>query len=245
MSGGRLVHTRLLGHRGHLAALDRLRGRPVNFREDELGGAGWHHDEVRHDLGGERPGDPEPGGRWEIACRLVREYEFAAPEIIRAVYRRSAPLQGRDMVLEGRFLGLRFLMGVRVTEVIDTERAGADERVWGWSYDTLQGHLERGRMTYEVVKHRPTGRVEFVLKGRSQRADLGPVLRLGWAMFGRATQLRFYRRCGEQLAHLVAEAAAGSPPPEPRRDGDVVLAPSGVRPHPLEFLSAAHREPGT
>jgi uncharacterized protein (UPF0548 family) len=175
---------------------------------------------------------------------LVRDYEFAAPEVIRAVYRASAPLLGRDMLLEGRFLGLRFLMGVRVTEVVDTVRSSGDQRVWGWAYDTLQGHLERGRMTYEVVKHRPTGQVEFVLRGRSQRADLGPLLRVGWSVFGRRTQLRFYRRCGEQLAHLVGQAADGGPAPQPRRDGDVVLAPSGVRPHPLEFLTATHDEPG-
>ncbi len=244
MSGGGVVHTRLFTRRGHTAALDRLADRAVNFDEDELGGPGWHHDEVRHDLGTEGPGDPEPGGRWEIACRLVRDYEFAAPEIIRAVYRRSAPLLGRNMLLEGRFLGLRFLMGVRVTSVVDTDREDGQERVWGWAYDTLQGHLERGRMIYEVVKHRSTGRVEFVLRGRSQPADLGPVLRLGWAVFGRRTQLRFYRRCGEQIARLVSEGAAGTRPPEPRGDGDVVLAPSGVRPHPLEFLTATRDQPG-
>lgn len=111
--------------------------------------------------------------------------------------------------------GLRFLMDVRVTEVIDTDRDDGAQRVWGWSYDTLQGHLERGRMTYEVVKHLPTGQVEFILRGRSQRADLGAVLRLGWAMFGRAMQLRFFRRCGQQLAGLVARAAAGAAPRTP------------------------------
>lgn len=244
MSGSGLVHTRLLGTRGHREALDRLADRPVNFTEDELGGPTWHHDEVRHDLGTERPGVPEAGGCWETACRLVRDYEFAAPEIIRAVYRPSAALLGRDMLLEGRFLGLRFLMGVRVTEVVDTERAGGTERVWGWSYDTLQGHLERGRMTYEVIKHRDSGRIEFVLYGRSQPAGLGPVLRLGWAAFGRRMQLRFYRRCGQQLARLVQDAASGVPAPEPRSEGDVVLAPAGVRPHPLEFLSATRDDPG-
>ena len=78
---------------------------------------------MHHDLGTERPGDPEADGCWETACQLVRDYQFAAPEIIRAVYRPSAALLGRDMLLEGRFLGLRFLMGVRVTEVVDTRRA--------------------------------------------------------------------------------------------------------------------------
>lgn len=239
------MRTRLIGDVDHVAVLDALADRRVNFREDELGGPGWHHDVVRHALTGERPGDPEPGGSFEQACRLVREYEFAAPEIIRAVYRRSAPLLGRDMMLEGRFFGVRFIMGTRVTRVLDTARHDGTERVWGWAYDTLEGHLERGRMTYEVVKHLPSGRVEFVITGTSQRAPtLGPVLRAGWAVFGRAMQLRFYRRCGEQLAGLVADAVEGRHPPEPRGEGDLVVAPSGVTPHPLEFLTATRHEPG-
>lgn len=239
------MRTRMIGAVDHAAALDALAQRPVNFREDELGGPGWHHDVVRRPLDAERPGAPEPGGSFELACRLVREYEFAAPEIIRAVYRASSPLLGRNILLEGRFFGLRFIMGTRVTEVTDTVRHEGTERVWGWAYDTLEGHLERGRMSYEVVKHLPSGRVEFVIAGVSQRAPtLGLVLRAGWAVFGRATQLRFYRRCGEQLAALVADAAAGRRPPEARRQGDLVLAPSGVAPHPLEFLTATRHEPG-
>lgn len=110
-------------------------------------------------------------------------------------------------------------MGVRITDVVDTERAAGAERVWGWSYDTLQGHLERGRMTYEVVKHRNTGRVEFVLYGRSQPAELGRVLRLGWTAFGRRTQLRFYRRWPSSRSAPVGScsvASAWSPSPTSR-----------------------------
>jgi uncharacterized protein (UPF0548 family) len=238
------VQSRLIGRVDHAGALEDLRHRQVNFDEDELDGPGWHHDVVRHALDPEAPGDPEPGGTWEVACGLVREYEFAAPEIIRGVYRYSAPLLGRDMLLEGRFVAVRFLFGTRVTQVHDTVRAEGTERVWGWSYDTLEGHLERGRMSYEVVKHLPTGRVEFVTRGWSRRAELGPVLRAGWATFGRAMQLSFYRRCGGRLARLVARVAAGEHAPEPRRDGDLVLAPSGVVPRPLDALRAVLHEPG-
>jgi hypothetical protein len=106
-----VLHTRLLTRRDHAQPSGSSPGARSTSPEDQLGGPGWHHDEVRHDLGVESPGDPEPDGRWEVACRLGRDYEFAAPEIIRAVHWRSAPLLGRDMLLKGRFLGLRFLMG--------------------------------------------------------------------------------------------------------------------------------------
>jgi hypothetical protein len=53
------------------------------------------------------------------------------------------------MLLEARFFGLRFYVGVRVTGVIDEERATGDgpAQVWGWCYQTLEGHLEQGRLS--------------------------------------------------------------------------------------------------
>src|SRR4029450_3129552 len=100
------------------------------------------------------PGPPQPGGPWERARELMRDYEFADPAIVRAVYRPDRPLEGRDMLLEVRFWGLRFRFGVRVGGVIDESRTvdGRDVCVWGWSYSTLQGHLEMGQMEYEVWK---------------------------------------------------------------------------------------------
>jgi hypothetical protein len=117
-------------------------------------------------------------------------------------------------------------MGVRITEVID-EQHGA-EQVWGWAYETLEGHVERGRMSYEVVKHRDTGRVELVIKAYSEGAPtLGPVTALGWLLFGRRTQLRFYRRCAQRLRRLAMERQGVADPVPRRRTADgLVLAPS-------------------
>jgi len=49
----------------------------------------------------------------------LRDYEFADPRIVRAVYHAGDPLEGRDMLLEVRFWGLRFRFGVRVSGIID------------------------------------------------------------------------------------------------------------------------------
>ncbi|MFB6853644.1 DUF1990 family protein [Streptomyces sp. NPDC056341] len=49
---------------------------------------------------------------------------------------------------------------------------GSESRVWGWSYQTLEGHLEQGELTYEVVKRLRTGAVEFCITSYSKRAPL-------------------------------------------------------------------------
>ncbi|HEY2194391.1 MAG TPA: DUF1990 family protein [Actinomycetospora sp.] len=213
-------------------ALDEIAQYDLNYDPSTTGGKGWHHDRLRHALAVEDPGAPEPGGPWEIACALVRDYEFADRRIMAAMFHAQAPLVGRDMVLEGRFLVLRFPMGVRVDAEVDETRERADgtsERVWGWSYRTLEHHLERGRLVYEVVKNTTTGKVEFVITGVSSRASIpNPIIALGFGVFGRFTQRRFYRAVSECLAERVRDVLEGGdrPVPDPVGPDDVVRAPS-------------------
>ena len=239
--------------------LDRIDPRPVlaaqhsrkvNFDPDDVDDS-WHHDTARTVLGTEAPGPPEPDGVWRTACRLVEAYEFADPRIIRAVFGAGVPLQDRDMLLEGRFAVLRFYFGVRVTDVIDEERPrdddpSAQDRIWGWAYETLEGHLERGRMSYEVVKHQDSGEVELVIKAYSEGAPtLGVVTALGWRVFGRRTQLRFYRMCGRRLATLVRLHVGQAEPVPPRRIVDgLVLAPSDAGPSWGRRFSVRRHQPG-
>ncbi|WP_328327045.1 MULTISPECIES: DUF1990 family protein [unclassified Streptomyces] len=225
------------------SALRSLKGRTVNYalppgrtpaREE-----GWHVDSLRRPLARERPGDPEPGGAWDIACRLVRDYQFPAPGILRALYRRDDALLGRNILLEGRFLGLRFDMGVRITSVTDDLRGTGDtaQRVWGWGYQTLDGHLEEGELLYQVIKYPHTGAVEFLITGYSRRAAIrNPVVRAGFVLFGRMTQCRFYRASADRLHDLTCAELRGAPPadPQPSPAGrGLVVVPSGseaVRP---------------
>lgn len=137
----------------------------------------------------------------------MRDYEFADPKIVRAVYRRDSPLAGRDVLLEARFWGLRFRFGVRVGGVIDETRVveGREVRVWGWNYATLEGHLEMGQMDYEVWKWLDTGAVEFRIHVVSRVSRIGnPVIRFGFRLFGRREQVRFARRACERMACLIA-----------------------------------------
>jgi Domain of unknown function (DUF1990) len=249
------VRERLFSQPGERAALDQLAERHINYDpaaapEDGAVAADghWHVDSGTTVLGRERPGPPEDDGVWATACRLVGEYEFADARILRGAYRPGGDLLGRNMLLEARFFGLRFYFGVRVTEVIDKERDTGDgqERVWGWSYQTLEGHLEQGRLSYEVIKNLGTGQVTFRVGGYSRAAPIeNPVIRLGFRLFGRRTQQRFYRNVQARMADLVRTAQRGRPLPAPeaRPDG-LVLAPAGVRPNPLEHLARGWIHPG-
>ncbi|WP_197319886.1 DUF1990 family protein [Saccharomonospora sp. NB11] len=217
----------------------------VNYTITEVRRPTWNIDTHRVPLPSERPGDPEPGGSWEIARALVRDYEFSPPEIVRAVFDPRSDLLGRDLLLEARFHLMHFYCGVRITSVVDDERG--DDRVWGWAYETLDGHLERGKVTYEVVKHRRTGGVEFVASSYSQGAPtLGPLTSLGWRLFGRRTQLRFYRRCGERLRSFVEARLRGESAPSepPLRVGDLVVAPSDAVMHRWDTLALHRVAPG-
>jgi uncharacterized protein (UPF0548 family) len=194
-------------------------------------GKGWHIDTVVTELPSEAPGAAVPGGPFEIACRLVRDYRFAEPSILRALFRADAPLYGRNMLLEGRFCGMRFDMGVRVTSVTDgTHGAGETaSRVWGWGYRTLQGHLEEGELRYEVVKRLRTGEVTFVMSGYSRRAPVqNPAIRFGFRLFGRLTQRRFHRLSARRLHRLLLAELNGAPPRAYEThpsDNGVVIAP--------------------
>lgn len=210
-----MVDVRLFGPLDVSEELRRLREVPENF---ELQGEpsaddGWTLDHYLLVLPREAPGDPEPGGPFEIACDLVRDYEFADPSIIKGVFLPGGELQGRDMLLEGRFLFLRFLLGVRVVKVVDetTELDGRPARVWGWCYRTLAGHLEAGEMCYRVVKMLDDGDVQFRVSRYVRDVSIpNAVVRFGWAGFGRYMQVVFVRRSLERMRRLVkAQLAEG------------------------------------
>lgn len=192
-----------------------LHDRPLNFDPVGFDAAGrdpdWHVDHRRGRLGDEAPGEPEPDGPFELARQLLVAYEFADPHIVRAVYDADAPLEGRDMLLVGRFVGLRFLMPVRVGGVVDGPAEVDGRRIhrFGWHYRTLEGHLERGQMDYELRKDLTTGTIELALRAYSQRGDTNPIVRMGFRLFGRWMQRRFHDGVIARMQRLVAADPAG------------------------------------
>ena len=110
------------------------------------------------------------------------------------------------MSLRISFKGLRLRVGVRVGEDYEETREieGREAHVFGWCYDTLEGHFEEGRMYYELWKWLDSGEVEFHLRAISRGARGGsPVIRLGFRLFGRTQQLRFYRQICRRVRRLT------------------------------------------
>ncbi|MEA2287121.1 MAG: hypothetical protein QOJ21_3164 [Solirubrobacteraceae bacterium] len=209
----------LLGHQDEPRTLEELRDRGLNFDPERLSALArerhGHEDELRRALAPEPPGDPVPGGTWDLARRVIGGYGFAEGSAVAAVFDHGAPLEGRDMLLRTSFCGMRFDMGVRGGAVRDETRTlgGRRARVWGWSYSTLDGHLERGRMDYEAWKWLDTGEVEFRITAVSSRAHIrNPLVRAGMALFARREQLRFYHHALDRMAELTASRTGRSQP---------------------------------
>ena len=97
-----------------------------------------------------------------------------------------------------------------------------------------------------MIKNLNTGQVTFRVAGYSRPAPIqNPVIRLGFWLFGRWTQERFYRNIQARMAELVRRAQQCRPLPSPAvRPGGIVLAPSGIRSHPLERLAGGWLHPG-
>ena len=223
MDGGVVITTRRVEASGRRVAttasrrarhrLAELSQRSVNFdasrTADYTSSTGWHVDDLVQPLPHEAPGPPEHDGTWKLARRLMVDYQLANPGTVRAVYDAAAPLEGRDMLLQIRFLWVRFAVGVRVSEVYESERvvSGSRAHVAGWAYQTLDGHFEQGEMHYQVWKWLDSGDVEFRLHAVSKAADTGPwLLRTGFRLLGRTNQLRFYRQICRRVRRLTEAA---------------------------------------
>ena len=196
-------------------ALARLGDRSLNVDPGDLAHAGpqsgWNVDDYCRPLPSEPPGEPVAEGSFTIAQRLMCEYAFADPAMVRAVYDPDVGLADRNMLLQVRFGPLRLFVGCRVGQVTDEQCTidGRPVRVWGWSYATLEGHFERGQMDYAVWKWLDDGAVEFRVHVVSRRAKVGnPLVRLGLRLVGRREQQRFARRACERMSDLVERALA-------------------------------------
>jgi uncharacterized protein DUF1990 len=194
------------------ARLAALHGRPLNFDPSTLGEPGWEHDDYRQALVPERPGPPEPGGSWETAVALSRNYAFADPSLVEARYDPAAPLEQRDMLLILHALGARIYAGVRVSGVGDEtrEQSGREAQVSYWNYRTLEGHVESGQRDFEVWKWLDTGEVEFRTHAISRAAETNPIVELGFELLGRHKQVEFGRRACRRMA-LLTEVSLGQP----------------------------------
>lgn len=189
---------------------------------DYTAATGWHVDDYEQDLMPEGPGAPWPDGSFWAAQQVLRNYTFPPPDLITGIFTPDTPLEERVMVLRGRFLVFTFWFGVRVSRVVDEVRerpGGGQEAVWGYSYQTLEGHYEMGQIDFTVHKALDTGRVTFCIHAVSRTGHIPNLLyRVGFRVFGRYLQRRFafssMRRLKQQVGAMLQTGALTPPPSE-------------------------------
>lgn len=197
--------------------IDRYREVNCNFdlerREDYTEANGWRIDDYAVELPAESPGQPFPGGAWEKAREVLENYEFPDPSIITGIFVPDVPLAERVMVLRARFLIFSFLFGVKISQVIDEERddpKNGRARIWGYGYDTLEGHFEMGEITFMIWKFLDTGKVEFRIHAFSKTGVISnPFYRIGFTLFGRGLQTKFARTALDRMREFVIRRTAG------------------------------------
>ncbi len=172
----------------------------------------WHHYYSEAVIGREPPGPPEAGGAFEQARKLVAGYEFSDPSIVRGYFDPLLELRGRPMLLELKVMGLHFLCGVVVRET--RQEATKDRTLFGYRYDTLEGHLESGAEWFLLTKDHGSGDVRF----RIQAAWREGTLPNWWTRIGFHAFARPYQRAWHRLAYQRLRTAirAQNLPPLPR-----------------------------
>lgn len=177
-----------------------------NFEADEAmmtAEEGWHHYHSDAVIARE----PEGSVFFERAAIAVANYRFSSPHIVTAHFDPSGELLGRTILLEIRVLGLRYLCPARVARV--REEAG----VFGFRYDTLEGHIERG-MEWFLLTKAENGDIRFRIEARWRAGEFPN----WWSRAGFAMLAGYYQRRWHRLAHrrLARLAHFGSPAPPPR-----------------------------
>ncbi|MGB3544420.1 DUF1990 family protein [Rubrivirga sp.] len=195
---------------------------------------GWHLDHYDADLPPEPPGPPLPDtdarASFAIARDLIRNYAFPDPKLVTGIFSPDEPVEGRPMLLRARFLAFTFWFGVRVGRVLEGAVEVEGDRVWRYGYDyaTLEGHFERGQITFQVQKNERTGAVSFVIDAFSKPDRIrNPFYRIGFKLFGRKLQIQFSESACERMQRFVRQEL------EARAKGDHAPRHETVTPEPV------------
>ena len=194
--------------RAYLAELRRARPNFDERPERMTPEYGWTVDGDDQPLGYEPPGPPLPDGLFVRARHALINYDFSDPRIVVGHFDPGAPLHGRDMLLEMKVLGFRFLNGCRVHAVRDE----GDERrtSFGFRYDTLEGHIEQGFEWFLLSKNHASGEVRFRIQAHWRLGDFPSWWsRLGFLLVGERCRELWRRRAVRRLRRLAYRPVEG------------------------------------
>jgi uncharacterized protein (UPF0548 family) len=187
--------------------LEQARTARVNFdaiEEEMTGERGWHHYHSEAVIAIDEEGDD----RFTRARVALANYQFSDPGIVRAHFDPADPLLGRCMLLEIQVLGLHYLCPAVVNRV--REEPG----VFGFRYDTLEGHLERGVEWFLLTKN-DLGEIHFRVEARWQKGQFPNWWsRVGFIVLSGYYQRKWHRRAHHRLSLLAHYGSTE----RPRRD---------------------------
>ena len=206
--------------------LERIREIPRNFEETSIEqmtrAAGWR---MRHSealVARESPGRPLRAGPFARAREAITNFAFSDPTIVRAHFDAHEPLLGRRMLLDLQAMGVHFLCGTVVAAIRDDEGDGTS--AFGFRYDTLQGHPERGLEWFVVTKTWDTGEIHFRIRSRWRDGDFPNWwTHLGFSALSPHYRRRWLRQAHERLAKIIRPPLThilGGSTPKPSRLGE-------------------------
>ncbi len=157
------------------------------------------------------------GSSWPAAfikARLARarvalaNYQFSDPAIVLAHFDPAEPLLGRCMLLELQVFGLHYLCPAVVNRVRD------EPDIFGFRYDTLHGHLERG-VEWFLLTRNDRGEIRFRIEARWQTGQFPNWWsRIGFGVLSGYYQRQWHRRAHHRLSLLAHYGSTR----RPRRD---------------------------
>lgn len=160
--------------------------------------AGWSQVRSEGVLGHEQAGPPHGEGLFERARKVMETFDFSDPRIVRWHFSADEPLRGRTVLLELRSLGqkLRYLCAVRVggTRLEHGEKCS----IYGFSFETLEGHIEAGREWFLLKKDHETGEVRFHIEASWRPGEFPN----WWSRVGFTLVGRRYQRAWHRLTHV-------------------------------------------
>lgn len=188
--------------------LDRLASAKRNFpehpdslRADDV----WRYYRSQSQVGLEQPGPPAPAGPFRRMVPAIAAYRFSDPKIVKGHYDPNAPLLGRRMLLELKPLFLRYLCGAIVGAI--REHADDERTIWGYRYETLEGHVETGAEWFLLEKSHRTGVITFGIEAHWKPGQFPNWWSyLGFKLLAPRYQRRWHRNAQRRLAAIGAGA---------------------------------------
>ena len=186
------------------ARLDQARTARSNVEaveEDMTGDRGWHHYHSEAVIASDNEGDD----RFARARMALANYEFSDPAIVLAHFDPAERLLGRCMLLEIQVLGLHYLCPTVVNRV--REEPG----VFGFRYDTLEGHIESGAEWFLLTKN-DLGEIRFRIEARWRTGQFPNWWsRLGFVLLSGYYQRKWHRSAHYRLSRLARHGSTRRP----------------------------------